>query len=210
MPILDAMFKAFEFCIPTKSTSVPSGPDWLHEVKYDGYRLRLERDGDRMRLITRGGYDWTKRYPWITEAARKVRQKRFVLDGEAVILGVDGVSDFNALHSGKHNEEVQLCAFDLLAEGGDDLRKLPLHLRKTNLDRLLARRPEGIFVNPFERGEIGADLFRAACDMGLEGLVSKHRDRPYQGGRSKFLGEVQEPGAPGDGASDGGGLVGWP
>jgi bifunctional non-homologous end joining protein LigD len=108
-----------------------------------------------------------------------------VLDGEAVILGVDGVSDFNALHSGKHDDEVQFCAFDILVEGGDDLRKLPLHLRKTNLGRLLARRPEGIFVNRFERGEIGPDLFRAACDMGLEGLVSKRRDRPYQGGKSK-------------------------
>jgi ATP-dependent DNA ligase len=179
------MFKPSDFCIPTKSTSVPAGPDWLHEVKYDGYRLRLERDGDRALLITRGGYNWTKRYPWITEAARKVRQKKFVLDGEAVILGVDGVSDFNALHSGKHDDEVQFCAFDILVEGGDDLRKLPLHLRKTNLGRLLARRPEGIFVNPFEPGEIGPDLFRAACDMGLEGLVSKRRDRPYQGGKSK-------------------------
>jgi bifunctional non-homologous end joining protein LigD len=179
------MFKAFEFCIPTAGTKVPAGVEWLHEIKYDGYRLRLERDGDRVRLITKGGYDWTKRYPWITEAARKVRQQRFVLDGEAVILGVDGVSDFNALHSGKHNEEVQLCVFDILVDGDDDLRKLPLHLRKTKLERLLARRPEGIFVSPFERGEIGPGLFRAACDMGLEGLVSKHRDRPYQGGRSK-------------------------
>jgi ATP-dependent DNA ligase len=111
--------------------------------------------------------------------------QRFVLDGEAVVLGVDGVSDFDALHSGKHNEEVQLCAFDILAESGDDLRKLPLSMRKANLERLLARRPEGIFINPFERGEIGPDLFAAACRMGLEGLVSKRRDRPYQAGRSK-------------------------
>jgi bifunctional non-homologous end joining protein LigD len=81
----------FEFCLPTKATAVPSGPDWLHEVKYDGYRLRVERDGDRVRLFTRNGYDWTSRYPWIVEAARKIRQKRFVLDGEAVILGVDGI-----------------------------------------------------------------------------------------------------------------------
>ena len=58
----------FEFCLPTKATIVPDGPDWLHEVKYDGYRLRLERDGDRVRLITRGGYNWTDRYPWIVEA----------------------------------------------------------------------------------------------------------------------------------------------
>ena len=83
----------FEFCLPTKATIVPDGPDWLHEVKYDGYRLRLERDGDRVRLITRGGYNWTDRYPWIVEAAREVWQGRFLLDGEAVILGVDAISE---------------------------------------------------------------------------------------------------------------------
>jgi len=160
----------------------PFRPLRLHRI----YRLRLERDGDRVRLITRGGYNWSDRYPWIVEAARKVRQKQFVIDGEAVILGVDGISDFDALHSGKYNDEVQLCAFDILAEGGDDLRKLPLSMRKVNLERLLARRPEGVFINPFERGEIGPDLFRAACIMGLEGLVSKRRDRPYEAGRSKF------------------------
>jgi hypothetical protein len=90
--------------------------------------------------------------------ARTIRQKRFVLDGEAVILGVDGIADFDKLHSRQHDEEVQLCAFDILVEGGDDLRKFPLHLCKTSLQRLLARRPERIFVNPFERGEIGPEL----------------------------------------------------
>jgi bifunctional non-homologous end joining protein LigD len=179
------MSKAFEFCIPTRGTKVPHTPDWFHEIKYDGYRLRLERDGDRVWLITKGGYNWTSRYPWIVEAALKNRVKRFVIDGEAVVLGVDGISDFNALHSRKHDAEVQLCAFDLLVEGDDDLRGLPLSMRKASLDRLLARRPEGLFVNPFERGEIGPDLFWAACRMGLEGLVSKRRDRPYRGGRSK-------------------------
>jgi ATP dependent DNA ligase domain len=116
----DAYFDTmFEFCIPTRATSVPSGPDWFHEIKYDGYRLRLERDNDRVRLITKG--DWSKRFPWIVEAALKNRQKQFVIDGEAVILGVDGRSDFDALHSGKHNEEVQLYAFDMLAGDGDDI-----------------------------------------------------------------------------------------
>jgi bifunctional non-homologous end joining protein LigD len=144
-----------------------------------------------VRLITRGGYNWTDRYPWIVEAALKNRQKRFVIDGEAVILGVDGISDFDALPSGRHNDEVQFCAFDVLVEGGDDLRKLPLSMRKANFERLLARRPEGIFIKPFERGEIGPDLFRAACQMGLEGLVSKRRDRPYQAGRSKHWIEIK-------------------
>jgi bifunctional non-homologous end joining protein LigD len=101
-----------------------------------------------------------------------------------VILGVDGIADFNALHSGKQNDEVQFCAFDVLAIDGEDVRDLPLSMRKTNLERLLRGRSDGIFINPFEIGAIGPDLFRAACDMGLEGLVSKRSDRPYRGGRS--------------------------
>ena len=125
------------------------------------------------------------------ESALKNRIKRFVIDGEAVVLGVDGVADFDALHSRKHDEEVQLYAFDVLALDGEDLRRLPLSMRKTNLARLLARRPDGIFAAPFEQGEIRPDLFRAACDMGLEGLVSKRRDRPCQGGRSKYWVKVK-------------------
>jgi ATP-dependent DNA ligase len=178
------MLKAFEFCIPTAAKAVPSGPEWCHEIKYNGFRLRLERDDHRVRLITRGGYDWTKRYPWIVEAALKNKQKQFVIDGEAVVLGVSGVADFNALHSRKHNDEVQLYAFDVLALDGEDLGQLPLSMRKTNLARLLARRPDGIFVAPFEQGKIGPDLFEQACKFGLEGLVSKRKDRPYRAGRS--------------------------
>jgi bifunctional non-homologous end joining protein LigD len=179
------MFGSFDFCLPTRGIKVPDRPEWIHEVKYDGYRLRVERDGDRVRLITRGGYNWTKRYPWIGEAALKNRHNQFVIDGEAVILGVDGISDFNALHSGRLNHEVQLYAFDILAMEGVDLRPLPLSMRKASLAKLLHRRPDGIFTGSFAKGEIGPDLFRQACMMGLEGLVSKRADRPYHGGRSK-------------------------
>ena len=136
-------------------------------------------------------------YPWIVEAALKNRFKQFVIDGEAVVLGLDGVADFNALHSRKHDDEVQLYAFDILALGGEDLRKLPLSTR------LLARRPDGIFVAPFEQGEIGPDLFRAACRMGLEGLVSKRRDRPYQAGASPHWVKVKNRKHPGHEPSDG-------
>jgi bifunctional non-homologous end joining protein LigD len=103
----------------------------------------VERNGDRVRLITRGGYDWTKRFPWIVEAALKNRQRQFIVDGEAVILGIDGISDFNALHSGKHNHEVQLYAFDLLAMDGDDLFRFQC-ARPNCL--ALARLPDGIFL----------------------------------------------------------------
>ena len=92
----------------------------------------MERDGDRVRLITRGGYEWSKRYPWIVEVALRNRHKQYVIDGKAVILGVDGVSDFNAFHSRKQDHEVQLCAFDVVALDSDDLRKLPLSMRKAN------------------------------------------------------------------------------
>jgi ATP-dependent DNA ligase len=152
----------FEFRLPIKSSTVQRVPIGF---KYNGSRLWLERDGGRVRLIIRGDYNWTSRYSWIVESALKNRYKKFVIDGEA--------------------------AFDLLVEGGDDLRKLPLHLRKASLERLLARRPEGIFVNPFERGEVGPVLFRAACKMGLEGLVSKRRDRRYQPGRLKHWFKVK-------------------
>jgi len=149
-----------------------------------------------VRLFTRNGHDWTDRYPLIAEAASKNRSSSFVIDGEAVLLGVDGVSDFDGLHSGRHDDPVQLYAFDCLALDGDDLRSLPLSMRKTNLARLLARRPDGVFVAPFEQGEIGPDLFRKACEFGLEGLVSKHRDRAYRAGPSPNWIKVKNPAHP--------------
>ncbi len=117
---------------------------------------------------------WSGRFPLITEAALRNRNSSFVIDGEAVLLGVDGRSDFNGPHSRLHDVEVQLYAFDCLVSDGEDLRKLPLSMRKANLARLLARRVDGLFLSDFEQGEIGPDLFRHACLMGLEGLVSKH------------------------------------
>ncbi|WP_354121562.1 hypothetical protein [Bradyrhizobium sp. LA6.12] len=118
---------------------------------------------------TKNGHDWTKRYPRIVETALQNRQKRFVIDGEAVVLTMTGLPDFDALHSRRHDDEVQLYAFDILAGDGDDYR--------------LARRPEGIFTAPYEQGEIGPELFRHACLHRLEGMVSKHGDRTYRAGR---------------------------
>ena len=122
------------------------------------------------------------------QAALRNRNSSFVLDGEAVLLGVDGRSDFDALYSRRHDAEVEFYAFDILVSDGEDLRGLPLSMRKASLSRLLARRVDGIFLSDFEQGEIGPDLFRHACLMGLEGIVSKHRDRPFSA-----LGQSQEP-----------------
>jgi ATP-dependent DNA ligase len=90
--------------------------------------------------LTRGGYHWAKRYPRIVEAARKIRQQHFVIDGEAVA----GCSVSNGLHSRRHDDEVQFYAFDMLAEGGEDFRKLPLSVRKASLARLLTRRVDAM------------------------------------------------------------------
>ena len=177
------MRRRSDFALPVKAEKVPAGPDWFHEIKHDGYRMMVIRERERVRLLTKGGHDWTDRYPWIAETARKLKQDQFVLDGEAVVLNVDGMSDFTALQSRRHDHEVQFYAFDMLAGEGDDYRRLPLSLRKTNLARLLARRSDGIHAAPFEQGEIGPDLFRHACLIGLEGLVSKHRERAYGAGR---------------------------
>src|SRR6476620_6039943 len=104
-----------------------------------------------------------------------------------------GRADFDGLHSRQHNDEVQFYAFDVLMSDGDDLRKLPLSMRKASLARLLARRVNGIFLSDFERGEIGPDLFRHACMLGLEGLVSKRNDRPYRASTSPNWVKVKNP-----------------
>ena len=105
---------------------MPDRPEWIHEIKHDGYRLIVQRDGKRVRLFTRNGHDWSDRFPRIVEAALRNRNSSFVIDGEAVLLGVDGRSDFNGLHSRRHDAEVEFYAFDMLVSDGEDLRKLPL------------------------------------------------------------------------------------
>jgi ATP-dependent DNA ligase len=85
-------------CIPTLAAKPPAGPDWVHEIKHDGYRLIVRRDGDAVHLFTRRGYDWTDRYPAIAAAAGKLRAQSFTVDGEAVVVGADGVAVFDALH----------------------------------------------------------------------------------------------------------------
>jgi bifunctional non-homologous end joining protein LigD len=134
-------------CIPSLADEPPSGPDWVHEVKHDGYRLIVRRDGETVRLFTRRGYDWTERYPAIAAAAAKLRAKSFTLDGEAVVAGADGVAVFDALHRRGRVSDAILQAFDLLELDGEDLRPLPLGQRKPRLARLLTRVGAGIELN---------------------------------------------------------------
>ena len=101
---------------------VRSGPQWVHEIKHDGYRLQDRRDGDRVHLFTRRGFNWADRYPRIVAAARALKASSAVIDGEAVWCGPDGKSDFDKLHSRAHDAQVFLYAFDLLGLNGEDWR----------------------------------------------------------------------------------------
>ena len=149
-----------------------------------------------MRLISRGGHDWARHFPLIVSAALKLRQKQFVMDGEVVVLGKGGVSDFDALASRKHDKRAMLYAFDLLAGEGKDLRGLPLFVRKAGLAQLVLREVDGIFIAEYEQGKIGDVLFGVACNMGLEGIVSKRLDRACDAGRCKHWIKVKNPAHP--------------
>jgi ATP-dependent DNA ligase len=169
----------------------------VHEIKHDGYRLIARRDGDTVRLFTRRGYDWTGRYPAIARAAAKLRARSFTLDGEAVVCGPDGVAVFDALHRRGTVTEAMLYAFDLLELDGADLRPLPLGDRKAKLAKLLARKPiASAIVYNEHTDEDGAIVFRHACKLGLEGIVSKRLAAAYRSGRSRDWIKVKNPVSP--------------
>jgi bifunctional non-homologous end joining protein LigD len=169
-------------CIPTLADKPPSGPGRVHEIKHDGYRLIVRRDGETVRLFTRRGYDWTDRYRGIAVTASKLRAKSFTLDGEAAVCGPDGIAVFDALHRGRGATDAVLQAFDLLEFNGEDLRPLPLEKRKARLARLLARTNVGIALNEHTEAD-GATVFRQACAMGLDDGQDgfKLRHRPWAG-----------------------------
>jgi bifunctional non-homologous end joining protein LigD len=179
-------------CIPTRALKPPAGPEWVHEIKHDGYRLQVRRDGDVVRLFTRKGYDRSDRYPAIAVTALKLRAQSFTLDGEACVCGPDGVAVFDDLHRRGTVREAMLYAFDLLELDGEDLRGLPLGDRKNRLARLLGRRRLGIVLSD-HTDQDGALLFMHACRMGLEGVVSKRLSSPYRSGRSTDWLKIKNP-----------------
>ena len=170
----------------------------MHEIKHDGYRLQVRRDGGTVRLFTRRGYDWTDRYPAIAGTAailRLSRARSFTLDGEVVVTGADGVAVFAALHRRRKVTDAMLYAFDLLELNGEDMRRLQLRERKRTLERLLSRSRTGIVFNE-HTDQDGATVFQHACKMGLEGIVSKRLSAPYRSGPSRDWIKVKNPGSP--------------
>ena len=178
--------------LATLVTEAPEGSAWLHELKFDGYRIFCRIDGGRVSLLTRHRQDWTARFAVLAEAAKKLPGRQAILDGELVALAEDGVQDFqllqNALRLGRPAHLVYY-AFDLLHLDGRALRDLPLLERKKTLQRLMsgdAKAGDGSVIRYSEHfiGD-GRELLAKACGAGLEGIVSKRVDEPYRSGRSR-------------------------
>jgi bifunctional non-homologous end joining protein LigD len=174
-----------ELQLATLVAAPPEGPDWLHEQKFDGYRILAEIAKRKVRLLSRRMKDWTAEFPTIARALAELPVARVTLDGEVCVLMPDGRTSFQALQSaiGAERPPANLVyfAFDLLALDGEDIAALPLEQRKARLQAII---PAGGALRYSDHvvGN-GAAFFALACESGLEGIVSKRRDKPYQPGR---------------------------
>jgi bifunctional non-homologous end joining protein LigD len=152
-------------------------------VKHDGYRLIALKEGARVKLWTRHGTDFTDRFPRIAEAVRGLPPERAMIDGEAVVFRPNGLSDFEALLTKQGAERASFVAFDLLTLDGEDVRLRPIEERRSALSRLVDGADAILFSEAIE-GE-GKVVFTKACELGLEGIVSKHAGSLYRSGRSR-------------------------
>jgi bifunctional non-homologous end joining protein LigD len=176
-----------EPCLATLVDKAPSGDNWIHEIKFDGYRIQARLASGRVKLLTRRGLDWTRKFPPIAEAVAELPAKTALLDGELVVEDEDGVSSFSLLQQDIKNKRLDrmvFYVFDLMHLDGQDLKRRPLHARKQILARLLAKTSKRAPLRLSESlTEPGPVLLKHACKMGLEGIVSKLSDAPYHSGR---------------------------
>jgi bifunctional non-homologous end joining protein LigD len=179
-----APFPGFvEPALATSIEKVPSGNRWIHEIKFDGYRVQVHLRDAAVKVFTRRGNDWTNRFRKIAADAWHVGAGSAVIDGEVVVPAANGSTDFSVLQNELkgRSTKIVLVAFDLLYLNGYDLRKLPLFERKALLKKILAE-TDVQFSESFEVD--GREMFKHACEIGLEGVVSKVRDSRYLSGRS--------------------------
>jgi bifunctional non-homologous end joining protein LigD len=179
----------WEFVEPMLATRVgtpPAGDAWIHEIKYDGYRLIASASGDGVRLFTRNGLDWTGKFQTVADALTAMNLRDVLIDGEVAVAQANGRTDFSSLQKSLESgvaKGVSYFVFDLLAEGSKDLRKTPLLERKSRLEKLLAKAKSPIRLSPFVEGE-GPEVMKAFTEKGFEGVVSKKAKSTYQSGRS--------------------------
>jgi DNA ligase D-like protein (predicted ligase) len=173
--------------LPMLSEEPPEGEGWLHEIKHDGYRTQVHVEPAGVRTYTRNAYEWTDRYWVIAEQARALTCRSAILDGEVIVQDAQGRSDFHSLRAAIQNRprELVFMAFDLLHLDGEDLRKKPLGERRARLQKLIGPPDPGSRIHFSE--ELAGDaqaFFKAADDMGLEGIVSKRVGSRYRSGPS--------------------------
>jgi bifunctional non-homologous end joining protein LigD len=184
----DPMPARIEPCLALLVSKPPVGPIWAWEIKWDGYRLAIHVEPGAVRVLTRGGHDWTTRFAHIAQAARQFGPSTMILDGEAVVLDAQGRSDFGRLQKAlggrggkRFAREAIFYAFDLLYLDGRDLTRELLSERRRLLDPMLTQ--DGLIRLSEEIEGDGRVLFEHACKLGLEGIIGKRRDKPYRSGR---------------------------
>jgi bifunctional non-homologous end joining protein LigD len=174
-----------EPCLPSPADKPPAGSGWLHEIKHDGFRMLVRRDQTGVRLFTRNGHDWTVRFPLIARATLSLRVASCLIDGEAVACDGNGLPVFDRLRGRRDDRLVFLYAFDLIELDGDDLRGNAIETRKATLAKVLRNVERGLLLNEhiMEPGDV---VFRHACKLGFEGIVSKKLGSRYVSGRSRY------------------------
>ena len=198
MPVtreLGRRLRRAELCLPRLALRPPAGPGWIHEIKHDGFRILAKQNPDGVHLFTRKGYDLAVRFPLATTAVAALPACSCLIDGEAIARDQNGLAVFEMIRWRRHDQDVVLCAFDLLELNGQDLRKASIEERKRTLAKLLRRSPAGITFNEHYEGD-GATLFQHACRFGCEGIVSKRLGSPYRSGRVDDWLKIKNPLAP--------------
>jgi bifunctional non-homologous end joining protein LigD len=186
---------AFEPCLPRLAKEPPVGPEWIHEIKHDGFRILAWRTSHGVRLLTRNGYDFTDRFALSAHAIKALPVRTCIVDCEAIVCNDDGLSVFDLIRYLRKDYLVSLCAFDLLELNGQDFRPQSLEERKAELKMLLRKSHPGIAYNRHFDVE-GSIVFHHACKLGCEGIVSKRLGSPYKSGRSADWIKVKNPAAP--------------
>jgi len=182
-------------CLPWPARTPPNGPDWLHEIKHDGFRILARKDDDRVWLFTRNGYDFAERYPRIVDAIVSLPADRCIIDGEAIVTDTNGLSVFDLLRYRRHDHSATLCAFDVLELDGANLRPSPIEERKQHLAWILRLPHPGIALSATYNDD-GMVIYEHACALGCEGIVSKRLGSPYRAGRTDQWLKVKNPLAP--------------
>jgi len=187
-------YKTRVFCGPFRMVFRSKNPP-LGRGSAPGFRIIARKDGERVRLYSRPGNDFTRRFPLIVETLARLRSRSCIIDGEAVACDDNGVVSFDLVRHHRHNGRAFLYAFDLIELNGDDLRRDPLEVHKATLRSMLAKAGLGLRFNEHLEGD-APTVFAHACKMGLEGIVSKRKDSAYRSGRSPDWLKMKNPSAP--------------